>query len=501
MNRAPLSSRRVVAGCALACASGGLATLSFAPFDRWWLIWFAFVPMIVAQYRVLPAAYSALGPALGIGGFMAGYFGGFFPDRAPWYMKALPLLFAGLILLTSRGERQRRERAGYAAWPLAAGASWVAVELLRSFVPDLSTWGFLGYALYRQAWLLQPVRLFGIFGLNLLIVLVNYALAMAVLCGLDRAAVFAAPVTVGMRQAARWCGGALTALAAWCALSYLMFDPVGPTVRVAVLQPGVRPRELGMAKAARDRVLLDRLSAQTREAAGRGARLIVWPEGALAADPALAYATELGALARATAATLVIGYGIYTPLGFRNEVATIDSRGNFVSRYGKDHPVGFLGETSISRGTYPTVDTEFGRMGSIICYDMDFTDTARRLARRGAQLIAVPSADWPQIAAKHYTHSVFRALETGAAVAKSEYSVDSAIVDGFGRIAASAVTPDGSAAVLVADVPLRSGMPLAARLGDWVGWLCVAGSLRLRLRRWLARGEQPPHRHARDELP
>ena len=49
-------------------------------------------------------------------------------------------------------------------------------------------------------------------------------------------------------------------------------------------------------------------------------------------------------------------------------------------------------------------------------------DTARELARRGAKVIAVPSADWPAIAAKHYTFAVFRALETGAVLAKSEYN-------------------------------------------------------------------------------
>ncbi|MFI5299085.1 MAG: nitrilase-related carbon-nitrogen hydrolase, partial [Polyangiales bacterium] len=155
--------------------------------------------------------------------------------------------------------------------------------------------------------------------------------------------------------------------------------------------------------------------------------------------------------------------------------------GEFVGRFGKDHPVVFLGETSVSRGTYPTIGAAFGRMGSIICYDMDFTDTARQLALQGAKIIAVPSSDWPAIATKHYTHSVFRALETGAAVAKSEYSVDSAIVDGYGRIAASVVTPGGSQAVLVADVPIREGLPFAARFGDWVGWLCVAGIIGRRL--------------------
>jgi apolipoprotein N-acyltransferase len=470
------AASRILVGCALAAASGALLTLSFAPYDLWWLVWLAFVPMIVAQYRILPAAWSALGPALGVGGFMVGYFGGdFFPGRAAWYMKMLPLIVAVLVFVTSRGDRARRDRTGFATWPLVAATTWVAFELVRTLVPVLGTWGLLGNALYRQAWLLQPVRIFGIFGLDLLVVLVNNAIAMAVIAGLDRRCVLDAPVAVAPRHARLWCGGVLVALVAWCALSLSMGDRGGPMVRVAVLQPGVRRNDVGTTPEARDRAMLDRLAGQTREAAARGARLIVWPESALAADPALAYRSELGDLAKDTGATLVVGYGIRTPAGFRNEVVTVGPSGDFVGRYGKDHPVGFLGETSISRGTYPTVDTAFGRMGSIICYDMDFTDTARQLARRGARIIAVPSADWPAIASKHYTHTVFRALETGAVVAKSEYNLDSAIVDGYGHIAASTVTPAGSEAVLVADVPLRDGMPLAARLGDWVGWLCVAG--------------------------
>ena len=191
---------------------------------------------------------------------------------------------------------------------------------------------------------------------------------------------------------------------------------------VAALQPGLRRGDAMGTPDDRDRAMLDRLTAQTRVAAGRGARLVVWPEAALAADPAIAYARELADLARESGASIVVGYGIDTPAGRRNEVVTVDPWGEFVGRYGKDHPVGFLGETSVWRGTYPTVDTPFGRMGTIICYDMDFTDTARELARRGAKVIAVPSADWPAIAAKHYTFAVFRALETGAVLAKSEYN-------------------------------------------------------------------------------
>jgi apolipoprotein N-acyltransferase len=432
--------------------------------------------MIVAQYRVLPAAWSALGPAIGIGGFIAGYFGGdFFPGRAAWYMKTLPPLVAVVVFVTSRGGRARRDRAGYGAWPLAAATTWVAVELVRTFVPALGTWGLIGYALYRQAWLIQPVRLVGIFGLDLLVVLVNYAIAMAVIAHLDRKGVYDAPAAIVPRHAGLWCGGVLAALVAWCAFSLSLRDRGDRTVRVAVLQPGVR-HNAGETRAARDRAMLGRLAAQTREAAARGARLVVWPEAAFASDPAIAYASELGELARETGAYLVVGYAFHAPAGNRNEAVTVDPRGEFVGRYGKDHPVVFFGATSVSRGAYPTIDASFARMGTMICADMDFTDTARKLALRGAKVIAVPSSDWPAIATKHYTLAIFRALETGAVVAKSEYNLDSAIIDGYGRIAASAVTPGGSEAVLVADVPLRDGVPLAARFGDWAGWLCVAAA-------------------------
>ena len=207
-----IASGRRLFGCALAASSGALLTLSFPPYDLWWLVWLAMVPMAVAEYRVLPAAWSALGPAIGVGGFMVGYLGGLFPDRAAWYMKALPLLIAVIVFAVTRGQRAYRDRVGYAFLPIAAGTTWVALELAR--MPALGTWAFLGGALYRQAWLIQPLRVVGLFGLDLLIVLVNYAIAMAVMARLDHRDVFAAPVRVAPRHAVLWGSGVLLALGA-----------------------------------------------------------------------------------------------------------------------------------------------------------------------------------------------------------------------------------------------------------------------------------------------
>ena len=185
----------------------------------------------------------------------------------------------------------------------------------------------------------------------------------------------------------------------------------------------------------RDRAILDALTAQTRRAAEQGAKLVVWPEAALHADPQMVYREPLGALAKEVGAYLFVGYRLPTPaVGRRNEVVAIAPDGVFLGVYGKDHPVGFLGETSITRGTYPTYATPFGVVGAVICADIDFTDTPRKLARNGAKILFVPSADWPEISTKHYVLAVFRALETGSAVVKSEYGRDSAIVDGYGAV-------------------------------------------------------------------
>ena len=42
----------------------------------------------------------------------------------------------------------------------------------------------------------------------------------------------------------------------------------------------------------------------------------------------------------------------------------------------------------------PVVDTEFGRLGVLICYDLEFPENTRALAVRGAELLVVPT-NWP----------------------------------------------------------------------------------------------------------
>lgn len=218
-----------------------------------------------------------------------------------------------------------------------------------------------------------------------------------------------------------------------------------------------------------------RLLDDSRQAAKQGAQLIVWPEEALPFDPQVEHTDELRALAAETGAHLAIGYNVMTEKGRRNEATVLAPDGDFLGVYGKEHPTSFRGEESITAGTFPAYDTSLGTLGTIICYDFAFTDSARDVAANGAQLIAAPSWDWPAIAAKNYAHPLFRAVENRVSIVKADCGYDSAIIDPYGRILDRAISREPTVAMLVADVPLGTGDALQTRLGDWVGWPSLAG--------------------------
>jgi apolipoprotein N-acyltransferase len=168
-------------------------------------------------------------------------------------------------------------------------------------------------------------------------------------------------------------------------------------------------------------------------------------------DPQVERTSELRELASESGAYLAIAYFVRTSEhSLRNEATVISPQDEFLEIYGKDHPVRFNGELDTSLGIYPVYDTPLGRLATIICYDMDFTDTSRKMAQAGAQVIAAPSLDAPAIATRHYAHLVFQAIENRVSLIKSDSSgSDSAIIDLYRRILEKAVTPTGGEAVLV----------------------------------------------------
>jgi len=476
---------RLLIGIALSALGAALLTLSMPPYGIWPLAVIGLVPTILAQYRVMPRQLSSLALAITIGGLVGLYIMNAFLQlgNAPWYMKLLPVIFGLIVFLTDLGTRAFHDRTGYRWLVLSGTLGWVGVEMIRSLIPVIGTWGFIAYAYFRQPWMIQPVSVFGIFGLSLVTMLASFALGQYALAWFDRLWRLDPDLhPVDMCQARKWLTGAGVLCVAWLVLSVGLFAFSGQhTIRVAAIQPDYKSfwtaQELATNTLSPARYretynqLFERLLVQTRAAAEQGAELVVWPEGALNVDPQRVLTGLLRDLAAETGAYLVIPYGVAD----RNEVTILSPEGQVLGVYGKNHPVIFVNERSRTRGTYPTYDTDLGKLGTIICYDLDFTDTARKVARNGATLIAVPSGDWPGIADKHYAHLVFRAAENRVAMVKTDHSYDSAIIDPYGRLVDTVVSTSGQQATLIADVAVVEANPLQRHLGDWIGWLSLAG--------------------------
>ncbi len=446
---------------ALTLATPLLVLAANPPVGVWPLIFVAFVPMVVAQHRVLPRRWSWLAPAIGIGGAYAVYFSPGLADGDVAFVFQLFPIYIGLIAALVAGRsRTFAERTGYRWIALSAPLGWTAIDLIRSTGNETmgGTWGFHAYALHDHPALLQLVSVFGITGLQLLILLSSWAVAGWLLRG---RAGLPAVVAVGV------------AVAAWFGGSAALMDDAPATVRVAAVQNGL-PNEDEHADARYERYL-----DQTRDAAAQGARLIVWNEAGLTFDPQTSHTDELRALAAETDAYLVLGYRVEEPDGrHRNATTLLAPDGEFLGVYGKDHPGTFAGDLNDFQGDFPVYPTELGELATIICYDLDYTDTARIMTRGGARLIATPSSDVPSIAVTHYTHLPFRAIENRVSMVKADSRFDSAIIDPWGRVVAKTVDPDGTTqATLVADIPLGRGDSPWVRYGNWFGWLVVAGAV------------------------
>jgi len=157
-------------------------------------------------------------------------------------------------------------------------------------------------------------------------------------------------------------------------------------------------------------VSLARIDAGVRDAAGQGAQVVVLPELAnsgymfsgldevcSAAQPLdgayLRYLTET-----ASSLGILIASG-FAELGSAGDVynsAVMVDRDGVRAVYRKAHLWNAEKSCGFTAGSEypPVVDTEYGRLGLMICYDLEFPEWVRTVALDGAELVCAP-VNWP----------------------------------------------------------------------------------------------------------
>jgi len=399
---------------------------------------------------------------------------------------------------------------------VAVAALWTAIDWVRAVWPIGGfTWGGLGYTQHGNGLTLPLATVTGVWGVTFAVMFVNSLLLEAALPWSTRAAGGSA----GRR-------GAMVAVALAVALlpaAIPVRGAAGPRIDVAVVQGNV-PTSLASDRLLQsDQVAVNHI-ALNRTLAGDPPDLVVWPENALADDPA--HDPSLGAAVassvRTVGAPTIVGAVSPAADGrYYNQALLYAPDGRIVARYTKIHLVPFgeyipmrsmLGWTQRYRRGLPTLSpgdrvklfhVDGALVGTPICFENTFPDLFRRFVDDGASLMVVTTNDSSYLRSpasrEHVIMSQLRAVETGRWVVQAAVSGESAIVNPHGQVVAH--TGLFVPAILRADVPTSTAQTLYVRLGDWFPWVCgvfaawlaVAGAAkRMRERRRRRSANGPP---------
>lgn len=139
-----------------------------------------------------------------------------------------------------------------------------------------------------------------------------------------------------------------------------------------------------------------------------------------------------------------------------NTAVLIDREGKLVGKYRKVSLPREEIDGGITPGdSYPVFDTDIGKIGMMICWDVTFPDAAKTLALHGAEIIMMP------IAGGYVKLAMARALENQVYLVSSTYDMISAVFDLEGNVITEATDANP---VAVTEIDLNY-----QKLWPWIG--------------------------------
>jgi len=223
---------------------------------------------------------------------------------------------------------------------------------------------------------------------------------------------------------------------------------------------------------------IDDLLERSEREASAGARIIFWSEGAgyvLEQDETALIerggmlASQEGIYLGMALATLTSGQRLV-----ENKIVLIEPSGEVAWQYFKARPV--PGEPSVrGDGEILTLDTPYGKIATVICFDMDFPNLIRQAGEAGVDVMFNPSNDWKEVAYRRMQMATFRAIENGFSMVRPTSHGFSAAADYQGRVLGLTDYFTSEDPVMVAQIPTKGVTTIYSRIGDLFAWLCMAG--------------------------
>ena len=493
MVRVPRHSRSTAYTCA--ALSGVLLALSFPSVGHPGAAWVALTPLLVVLHGIRsPRLAFGLGLTTGAIHFAGTLpwltqvmieFGGFplpvgvaINGLLVAYLALFPAAFAVMLVVLC---------ARLGSWGLLGAAPiWLTTELGRLWLLGGFPWELLGYSQTPVLPVAQLASVFGVHGVTLLVVLINSAVALALVGPrVHRKAVLA--VAAGVL-------GTVVLFGMW-RLTDNRLVREGTPLRVGLVQGNILQDDKW--DPAMRSTILNRYLDLSRQSVAAGARLIVWPE---AATPFRFEDNPDGEtirqLARTTGAHLLFGSvqrrDAPVPQIF-NAAFVVQPDGETAAVYRKIHLVPF-GEyvpfrsllffasplveavAPFSPGTGPVTLPVGGHLiSTAICYEIIYPALVRSFVRQGSELLTTITNDawYGRTAAphQHFQQATMRAIEQGRYLVRAANTGISGVVDPYGRVLARSALFEAMA--MTEDVRLLKGLTLYGRMGDLLAYLCL----------------------------
>jgi len=154
-----------------------------------------------------------------------------------------------------------------------------------------------------------------------------------------------------------------------------------------------------------------------------------------------------------------------------NKITWISPQGKVLFTYFKAKPT--PGEGSYGDGVIKYFDSPYGRISSVICFDMDFPKLIQQVNSMNIDIMLVPGNDWKEITPYHTYAASFRAIEQGFNLVRSASRGLSASFNYKGQVLSSQNYFTSKDTLFYSDVPMKGKRTIYAVIGDSFAWLCI----------------------------
>jgi len=481
---------------ALAIISGFLFALAFPNYAIGWLIFIAFVPLLIALARARSWREALL---LGwISQLIAWLM------MVPWVVRVmshyggLPLitgiliyvamcailalygaLFAAIVFRIAPGQNFLR-------WLLVPFA-WSAIEYARTYLLTGFPWNLIAAAIVDYTPLVQFDRVAGPYALGVLILIPSATIAWIVVAK-PRGMGLAGPVAVVSIFCFLWWVTGLVGA------KVIVRPRVGSTYTAALLQPNISQEMRWDATSLGD--IFQRMLNMTDTAVRSGASIVIWPESTvpLSYSSTQFFKEAIEAVSQRTSVDIILG-SVAEDAQDPNRIwnsAFLVSGGRTIGHYDKIRLVPFGEYVPLRKMlffahklTHTVGNFEFGtndhplagvlQYGPAICYEIVYPQIPRAQVVHGAEvLVTITNDAWydgTSAPRQHLNQARLRAVETDRYLLRAATTGISAFVDPAGRVVEE--MPMNREAIIYARFQPRHSTTLYVRFGDWFAWVAV----------------------------